>query len=93
MTNSMNSYVNTMTSIQDAEILAGIEERYGAQLQALSNRQKTAWLIVLITEAIELEGIEIDYERVSMVPRPELFGLSYSAKLSLSKAIINQLPF
>lgn len=84
-------YASAPSSTTDATILAEFEQRYGSELENLTPAQKSAWLIALMAEAIEPEGVEVDY-CIDCIPNlNHLWKLSYGAKLCLCNALINQL--
>jgi hypothetical protein len=53
MVKPLGYYVGGLPSTQEADKLAEIEERYGSQLQALTNDDRAACLIMLIESATE----------------------------------------
>lgn len=93
MTKPLGYYASAPSGTTDAAILTGIEDYYGSQLEKLTPAQKSAWLISLISESIEPEGVKVNYCIDDIFEANHLCNLSYGAKLCLCNAIINQLLF
>ncbi len=91
MTKPLGYYVSAPSGTTDAAIITEIEDRYGSQLENLTPAQKSAWLIALMSEAIEPEGMEVNYSIDDIPDAKQLFDLSYRAKLCLCNALINKL--
>ena len=91
MTKPLGYYVSAPSGTTDATIIAEIEERYGSQFENLTPSQKSAWLIALMSEAIEPEGVEVNYSTDNIPDAKQLCNLSYGAKLCLCNALINKL--
>ena len=86
-------FASAPSGTSDNTILSEIDLLFGPYLEKLTPAQKSAWAITLITEAIEPEGVEVDYN-INDVPSLEhLFSLSDSNKLALSLALINYLVY
>lgn len=91
MTKPLGYYASAASGTTDAAILTEIEDRYGSQLEKLTPAQKSAWLLALMSKAIEPEGVEVDYCVDDIPDVKQLSNLSYGAKLCLCNALINQL--
>jgi len=92
MTKPIGYFASAIDGTQDNAILAEIEHCCGSYLEKLTSAQKAAWILALIAEAQEPEGIEIDYLIPSDLPGFEqLFELSNACKLDLATAVLNYL--
>ncbi len=85
----MQTRPSAPSSTKDNTILSEIESNYGSWLEKLTPSQKSAWLIVLITEAVEPEGIEVDYSIDGIPQLKQLFKLTDGCKLDASSCSPN----
>ena len=90
-------YVGGLPGTQDAYILAEIEERYGSQLQALTNDDRAACIILLVESATETpqaivqDSFDEDGQGWGLWCLTQ--NLTPSSKLHLCVALINQLVY
>ncbi|NEQ18586.1 MAG: hypothetical protein F6K28_00160 [Microcoleus sp. SIO2G3] len=95
MVKPLGYYVGGLLGTQDADILSEIESRYGAQLQALSNDDRAACLIMLIEsatdtpQAIVQDTFDEDGNGWGLWCLTQ--NLTPSSKLHLCIALINQM--
>lgn len=89
MTYTLSYYVSAPRGTRDAAILQEIESKFGSYLEKLSLAQKSAWLIVLMSEVVEIE-IKVDFYVKEPIPE-SLFYLSYGSKLDLAVAVLQSL--
>ncbi len=90
MSKPIGYYVSAPSGTQDNAILSEIESKYGSWLEKLTTAQKSAWLIVLITEVAEPEGASVDF----CIDKPilsNLLNLSNGCKLDLAVAVLTYL--
>ena len=88
MSKPIGYYASATKGTKDNTILSEIESNYGSWLEKLTPSQKLAWLIVLITEAVEPEEIEVDYSIDGIPQLKQLFKLSDGCKLNLAVAVL-----
>lgn len=92
MSNPIRYFASATKGSEDNILLAEIESECGSYLEKLTPAQKAAWVIALITETVEPEGVEVDYLIPSDVPMFEyLFELSHDCKLDLAAAMLTYL--
>jgi hypothetical protein len=95
MVKPIGYYVGGLPGTQDAQILAEIEDRYGAQLQALTHDDRAACLIILIESATQTPQAIVqdsfDEEGYGWGLWQLTQHLTPSSKLNLCIALINQL--
>jgi hypothetical protein len=88
-------YVGGLPGTQDEYILAEIEERYGSQLQALTNDDRAACIIMLMEsatdtpQAIVQDSFDEDGNGWGLWCLTQ--NLTPSSKLNLCVALINQI--
>jgi hypothetical protein len=88
-------YVGGILGTQDEYILAEIEERYGAQLQALTNDDRAACIIMLMEsatdtpQAIVQDSFDEDGNGWGLWQLTQ--NLTPSSKLHLCVALVNQI--
>jgi len=88
-------YVGGLPGTQDEYILAEIEERYGAQLQTLTNDDRAACIIMLLEsatdtpQAIVQDSFDEDGHGWGLWQLTQ--NLTPSSKLHLCIALINQM--
>jgi len=97
MVKPLGYYAGALRETQDADILATIETRYGYQLQALSNDDRAACLIMLIesatdtTQALVQDSFDEDGKGWRLWELTQ--HLTPNSKLNLCVALINQLVY
>ncbi len=95
MTKPLGYYASALPGTQDAFILETIETRYGSQLQALTNDDRAACLIMLIESASQTPQAIVqdsfDEEGNGWGLWQLTQNLTPSSKLNLCIALINQL--
>jgi hypothetical protein len=97
MVKPLGYYAGALRETQDADILATIETRYGYQLQALSNDDRAACLIMLIesatdtTQALVQDSFDEDGNGWGLWELTQ--HLTPNSKLNLCVALINQLVY
>ncbi len=88
-------YVGGLPGTQDEYILAEIEERYGAQLQALTNDDRAACIIMLMESATDTPQAIVqdsfDEEGNGWGLWCLTQNLTPSSKLHLCVALVNQI--
>ena len=95
MVKPLGYYVGGLPGTQDEYILAEIEERYGAQLQALTNDDRAACIIMLMEsatdtpQAIVQDSFDEDGNGWGLWCLTQ--NLTPSSKLHLCIALINQI--
>ncbi|MBD1803933.1 hypothetical protein H6F98_00365 [Microcoleus sp. FACHB-SPT15] len=95
MVKPLGYYVGGLPGTQDAQILAEIESRYGAQLQALTNDDRAACIIMLMEsatdtpQAIVQDSFDEDGNGWGLWCLTQ--NLTPSSKLNLCVALINQI--
>ena len=95
MVKPLGYYVGGLPGTQDEYILAEIEERYGAQLQALTHDDRAACIIMLIEsatdtpQAIVQDSFDEDGNGWGLWCLTQ--NLTPSSKLNLCVALINQM--
>ncbi len=97
MVKPLGYYVGGLPGTQDADILAEIESRYGAQLQALTHDDRAACLILLIESATVTPQAIVQDSFDEEGHGWELWQLTQhltpGSKLNLCVALINQLVY
>jgi hypothetical protein len=88
MSKPIGYYASASSGTKDNAILSEIESKYGSWLEKLTPSQKSAWAIALLTEAVEPEGIEVDYSIDGIPQLKQLFKLSDGCKLHLALAVL-----
>ncbi len=97
MTKPLGYYASALPGTQDAEILTTIETRYGSQLQALTNDDRAACLIMLIesatntTQAIVQDTFDEDGNGWGLWELTQ--HISSNSKLNLCVALMEQLVY
>ncbi|MBW4547685.1 MAG: hypothetical protein KME25_25070 [Symplocastrum torsivum CPER-KK1] len=95
MVKPLGYYVGGLPGTQDEYILAEIESRYGAQLQALTNDDRAACIIMLMEsatdtpQAIVQDSFDEDGNGWGLWCLTQ--NLTPSSKLNLCVALINQI--
>jgi hypothetical protein len=95
MVKPLGYYVGGILGTQDEYILTEIEERYGAQLQALTNDDRAACIIMLMEsatdtpQAIVQDSFDEDGNGWGLWQLTQ--NLTPSSKLHLCVALINQI--
>lgn len=89
MTHPLAYYVSAPRGTRDALILKEIESKFGSYLEELCPAKKSAWLIVLVHELMEIE-IKVDFYVKEPIPEI-LFHLSDGCKLDLAVAVLQSL--
>jgi len=74
----------------DATNLNQIEQEFGSYLERLTPSELVAWIVTLVTEAVELQGIEFDI-CIDNHDLEALFPLSNGTKLDLAAAALSYL--
>ena len=97
MVKPVGYYVGGLPGTQDAQILAEIEDRYGAQLQALTHDDRAACLIMLIESASQTPQAIVqdsfDEEGHGWGLWQLTQHLTPGSKLNLCVALMNQLVY
>ncbi len=97
MVKPLGYYASALPETQDAHILAEIEECYGSQLQALTNDDRAACLIMLLESATNTPQAIVEPAFDDDSKGGELWQLtqhlSRNSKLNLCVALINQLVY
>jgi hypothetical protein len=95
MVKPLGYYVGGLPGTQDEHILVEIEERYGAQLQALTNDDRAACIIMLMESATDTPQAIVqdsfDEEGNGWGLWCLTQNLTPSSKLHLCVALINQI--
>jgi hypothetical protein len=97
MTKPLGYYASALPGTQDADILATIETRYGSQLQALTNDDRAACLIMLIesatdtTQALVQDTFDEDGNGWGLWELTQ--HLTPNSKLNLCVALMEQLVY
>jgi hypothetical protein len=97
MTKPLGYYASALPGTQDAEIFETIETRYGSQLQALTNDDRAACLIMLIEaatvtpQAIVQDSFDEEGHGWGLWQLTQ--HLTPGSKLNLCVALINQLVY
>ncbi len=95
MVKPLGYYVGGLPGTQDEYILAEIESRYGAQLQALTNDDRAACIIMLMEsatdtpQAIVQDSFDEDGHGWGLWQLTQ--NLTPSSKLHLCVALVNQI--
>ncbi len=95
MVKPLGYYVGGLPGTQDAQILAEIESRYGVQLQALTNDDRAACIIMLMEsatdtpQAIVQDSFDEDGHGWGLWQLTQ--NLTPSSKLHLCIALLNQM--
>ncbi|HEY9676071.1 MAG TPA: hypothetical protein V6D11_31800 [Waterburya sp.] len=94
---SIGYYASARSDHPDADVLDRIQEKFGGQLQELTNDDKAAVLICLVEKATNTQQVFIEDNFFTNANGGELWQLgqqlSEHSQLTLALAILNQLIY